>query len=898
MDIARSPSASPDPANPNPQLADAPPEPKAPPVILRTDYKPYPWRVPAVSLDFELGAEQTQVTATLTIEPNPDAEPSDTLFLNGDGLEPVSVTVDDEGVDNWRLDDGNLFLPLPLGKHVVAIVTRINPSENTQLMGLFASGGMLCTQCEAEGFRRIAFFPDRPDVLSTYTVRMSGAKAEFPILLANGNRTDAGEGPDGIHWAAWHDPWPKPSYLFALVAGDLVANSGAFTTRSGRKVELNVWVRKGDEGRTQHALESLKKAMAWDEEVFGREYDLDLYNIVAVSDFNMGAMENKGLNVFNTKYVLADPDTATDGDYDAVEGVIAHEYFHNWSGNRVTCRDWFQLSLKEGFTVLRDQLFSQDMQGEAVKRIEDVRILRSAQFPEDSGPLAHPIRPDSFREISNFYTSTIYNKGAEVIRMMRTLAAFQIGPDAFREGCDLYFDRHDGEAATCEDFITAIEDGAGLDLTQFRRWYSQAGTPRVTMTLSHVDDTATLDLTQTVPDTPGQSDKAAMPIPLRIALLDRTTGRHRGEELIVLDNASKRFTFEGFATPPVLSVNRGFSAPVTVERDTPAEDLVFLAAHDDDAFARYEAMQELVARHLIAAATGALDEAAREAGQAHVHRALAAILDDAKLDDTMRGELVMLPSQTYLMEQVPAADPGAFHTERERLKAWLGTALADPLTELHRRTSAVPYGHDHAARGARKVKTQALVYLAAGDPARASDLARDQYRAADNMTDRQGALMVLAGLQTAARTDALIDFYNRYKGNDLVIDKWFTLQAISLHPSAREHVKVLAKHTDFTMRNPNRVRSLYMAFAGNPHAFHGAGDGGDGEGYRMIGDLIRELDPINAQTAARFVPSLGRWRKIEPKRAALMRGELEKVAAMPGLSRDTMEQVSRSLDDG
>ncbi len=451
---------------------------------------------------------------------------------------------------DWHLDGGNLSLPVPAGEHVVAIVTHINPAENTQLMGLFASGGMLCTQCEAEGFRRIAFFPDRPDVLSTYTVRMSGPKAEFPILLANGNRTDAGDGPDGTHWAQWHDPWPKPSYLFALVAGDLVANSGSFTTRSGREVELNVWVREGDEGRTQHALESLKKAMAWDEEVFGREYDLDLYNIVAVSDFNMGAMENKGLNVFNTKYVLADPDTATDGDYDAVEGVIAHEYFHNWSGNRVTCRDWFQLSLKEGFTVLRDQLFSQDMQGEAVKRIEDVRILRSAQFPEDSGPLAHPIRPDSFREISNFYTSTIYNKGAEVIRMMRTLAAFQIGPDAFRKGCDLYFERHDGEAATCEDFIAAIEDGAGLDLTQFRRWYSQAGTPRVTVALSHDGDTATLDLTQTVPDTPGQTDKAAMPIPLRIALLDRNTGQHRGEELVVLDNDSKRFTFDGFATPP------------------------------------------------------------------------------------------------------------------------------------------------------------------------------------------------------------------------------------------------------------------------------------------------------------------------------------------------------------
>jgi aminopeptidase N len=601
----------------------------------------------------------------------------------------------------------------------------------------------------------------------------------------------------------------------------------------------------------------------------------------------MGAMENKGLNVFNTKYVLADPETATDGDYDGIEGVIAHEYFHNWSGNRVTCRDWFQLSLKEGFTVLRDQLFSQDMRGEAVKRIEDVRLLRSVQFPEDSGPLAHPIRPDSFREIGNFYTSTVYNKGAEVIRMMRTMA----GPERFRKGTDLYFERHDGEAATCEDFITAIEDGAGLDLTQFRRWYSQAGTPKVEVALVHESGTATLSLRQTVPPTPDQPEKEPMPIPLRIALLDRTTGAHRGEELVVLDQSEATLSFAGFAERPVLSINRGFSAPVAIERAIGTEELVFLAKHDDDAFARYEAMQELVVGHLVAAVGGALSETERAGARQAIGEALRAIVSDDALDDAMRGELMMLPSQTYIAEQLLIADPAAIHAEREALKAWLGNTLESELVALHQRASEQSSGMGHAARGARKVKTQALVFLAAGNPDLAAQMAAAQYDRAGTMTDRQGALMVLAGLQSPQRTHKLIDFYNRFEGDALVIDKWFSLQASSLHPHAIEHVKALSQHPDFNLKNPNRVRSLYMAFAGNPAAFHAA----DGEGYRMIADLILALDPINASTAARFVPPLGRWRRVEPGRAALMRGELERIAAQPGLSRDTFEQVTRSL---
>jgi aminopeptidase N len=855
----------------------------AAPVIHREDYRPPAWLVPEIALDFALGLDATTVRARLQVTRNAD---SPTLRLNGDGIAARNVQVDGVQTNAWRMDGADLLIDLPGDAHLIEIETALDPAANTQLMGLYASNGMLCTQCEAEGFRRITFFPDRPDVLSVYTVRMAGPKAQFPILLSNGNCTATGEEADGSHWAEWHDPWPKPSYLFALVAGDLVANSDSFTTLSGRHVALNIWVRDGDQDRTHHAMQALKDSMKWDEEVFGREYDLDLFNIVAVSDFNMGAMENKGLNVFNTRYILADPETATDLDYDGIEGVVAHEYFHNWSGNRVTCRDWFQLSLKEGFTVLRDQLFSQDMRSAAVKRIEDVRVLRAAQFPEDSGPLAHPIRPDSFQEISNFYTATVYNKGAEVIRMMRTM----VGPEQFRAGTDLYFDRHDGQAATCEDFITAIEDGAGLDLTQFRRWYSQAGTPQVTARLRHEGDVAVLALRQTVPPTPGQPDKLPVPIPLRLALFDRAGGTHGGEQLVVLTEDHAEVRFAGFAQAPVLSINRGFSAPIALDAGHTAADLVFLAAHDDDPFARYEALQQLVVQHLVAQISG-LPTAECYQARAEIGRALAAVLADPALDDLMRGELLILPGEGYLAEQFSQADPGAIRREREGLKAWLGQQLAAAFTALHQRTSAVPYSLDTAARGARKCKTQALAYLAGGVPAQAAALAAMQYDSADNMTDRQGALMVLCGLDTPHRADKLADFHARFAGNALVIDKWFGLQAGSLHPAVLDHVAALAKHPDFTLANPNRVRALYMSMAVNAGAFHAA----DGAGYRMIADLILALDPVNAQTAARFVAPLGRWRRTEPGRGALMRAALERIAAAPGLSKDTAEQVSKSL---
>ncbi len=883
MDVARTPSTP----DGNPKMADAAPEPVEPPLIRREAYVPFPWLLPEVSLTFDLGLERTRVRSALTVHRNAKALPSATLRLNGDGLVPLEVVVDGQTVNSWSLDGDDLIVPLAGESHQIEITTEIGPSDNTQLMGLYASNGMLCTQCEAEGFRRIAFFPDRPDVLSIYRVRMSGPKATFPVLLSNGNREAEGEGPDGTHWAEWYDPWPKPSYLFALVAGDLVANHDSFTTMSGRTVDLAIWVREGDLPRTQHAMDSLKRSMKWDEEVFGREYDLDTFNIVAVSDFNMGAMENKGLNVFNTKYVLADEETATDGDYDAIEGVIAHEYFHNWSGNRVTCRDWFQLSLKEGFTVLRDQLFSQDMGSASVKRIEDVRVLRAVQFPEDSGPLAHPIRPDSYREISNFYTATIYNKGAEVLRMMRTLA----GEERFRAGCNLYFDRHDGQAATCEDFIRAIEEGAGLDLGRFRLWYSQAGTPRVRVRLEHEGDVARLYLAQETPATPGQPEKKPVPIPLKLALFDGATRRHSGEQLVTLEREEAVFSYPGFAALPVLSINRGFSAPVVIQRDISTDDLVFLAAHDDDPFARYEAMQDLVIGHLREAAGEGLDEDQHTFGREAIRSAFAAALVDPALDDLMRGEMMILPGHSYLMEQMAVADPAAIHREREALKAWLGASLESELVALHQRASTKSQGRTAAARGARKLKTQALMFLAAGVPDRASVMAAAQYDRATNMTDRQGALMVLAGLETAERTHKLLDFYNRYRGNELVIDKWFAIQAQSLHPNVLEHVKSLAGHPEFALRNPNRVRSLYMAFTGAPQGFHAP----SGEGYRLIADLILNLDQTNPQTAARFVASLGRWRRIEPRRAALMRAELERIASAALLSRDTYEQVSRSL---
>ncbi|HET6524040.1 aminopeptidase N [Sphingopyxis sp.] len=864
-------------------MTDLSSTPAIPVTIHRGDYRPPEWQVPDISLDFALGLDETKVAAALSVVRHADAPTP--LVLRGDGLTPAAVRVDGESWNDWRLDGSDLIVDL--GERTAATVeieTEINPAANTQLMGLYASNGMLCTQCEAEGFRRITFHPDRPDVLSRYRVRMEGDKAAFPILLSNGNCVERGAGEGGRHWALWEDPWPKPSYLFALVAGDLVVNKDSFTTMSGRRVELGIWVREGDEGRTGHAMDALKNSMKWDEAVYGREYDLDLFNIVAVGDFNMGAMENKGLNIFNTRYILADPDTATDLDYDGVEGVVAHEYFHNWSGNRVTCRDWFQLSLKEGFTVFRDQNFSADMGSPPVKRIEDVRLLRAAQFPEDAGPLAHPIRPDSYQEISNFYTATVYNKGAEIIRMMHTM----VGAERFRKGTDLYFERHDGEAATCEDFVRAIEDGAKVDLAQFRLWYGQAGTPRITARIDTDAATGerTLHLAQAVPPTPGQPDKAPMLIPLRIKAYDLDGGHgDAAEQLILLDRAEMAVPLGPYRSRPMLSINRGFSAPVIVDFAREDGELAWLAAHDDDPFARYEALQQLMLDTLVAAVSG------KGGGSGAVIEAVAQTLVGRADDPAFVAEAVLLPSEAFIGDQMVTVDPDAIRRERLALQGAIGAALKAEWHAVLAGDTPAATDLSRGAKGGRRLRGVALAYLAAAGLDDAAALAFRIFSDADGMTERQAALATLAHGDSEERVAALDIFYQRYRDNPLVLDKWFQVQAWSLRPDTVGAVKELARHPDFTLANPNRVRSLYGALTGNQAAFHQA----DGAGYRLIADLVIALDPKNPQTAARMIPPLGRWKRFEEGRQALMRAELERILAQPGLSRDVTEQASKSL---
>jgi aminopeptidase N len=863
-------------------MADIRTTPSSPVVTRREDYQPPKWLVPQTALDFALDPAATRVRARLEVRRN--GTHHEPLRLDGAGQTLLSVRVDGQSVNDWQLDGEELVIPLSGAFHVIETEVEIAPDRNTQLMGLYASGGNLCTQCEAEGFRRITYFPDRPDVLSTYRVRMSADKSRFPVLLANGDPTASGDGDDGKHWAEWHDPFPKPSYLFALVAGDLAVNRATFTTRSGREVQLGIWVRAGDLSRTDHALHALQLSMAWDEQVYGREYDLDVFNIVAVDDFNFGAMENKGLNIFNSRYILADPDTATDYDYDAVAAVVAHEYFHNWSGNRITCRDWFQLSLKEGFTVYRDQGFSADQGSPAVKRIEDVRGLRAAQFPEDSGPLAHPVRPESYIEISNFYTSTIYNKGAELIRMMATM----LGPQKFRAATDLYFDRFDGTAATCEDFVACMEEAGDIDLTQFRRWYTQAGTPRVSVGLDHRAGSgrATLTLGQKVPDTPGETGKQPQVLPLKIRLFGAETGRPLGDEQLVLfADASETITFEGVTERPVVSLNRGFSAPVVIESDRSAADLAFLARHDDDPFARYEAMQQLMLDTLVGASVeGSADHKA-------VIDAVADTLDDPDLDRAFVGEAVLLPSESFVGDQLATVDPDAIFHAREALRRDLGRALEPRWRAAYAAGAGRAFAYTPQDKGFRRMRSVALGYIAAAGATDAAALAYAQFEQADNMTDRQGALTVLANGTSPEREAALDIFYNRYVGNSLVIDKWFQTQALSAREDTQALVADLAGHPDFSLSNPNRARALVGAFGVNQRAFHVAG----GAGYRWLADQLLALDALNPQTAAKLLPPLGRWRRFDPTRAALMHAELERIVAHPGISKDLFEQASKSL---
>ena len=840
--------------------------PATPLVHRREAYRPPEWLVPQVALDFALDPVATRVRARLEVTRGQGSGP---LRLDGGGQHPLAVRVDGVAVNDWAMEGDTLVIPLAGDAHVIETEVEIAPDRNTQLMGLYASGGNLCTQCEAEGFRRITFFPDRPDVLSIYRVRMSAEAARFPILLANGDPVAHGSTGNGRHWAEWHDPFPKPSYLFALVAGDLAANRSTFVTASGRTVELAIWVREADLAKTDHALHALKLAMAWDERVYGREYDLDVFNIVAVDDFNFGAMENKGLNIFNSRYILADPDTATDYDYDAIAAVVAHEYFHNWSGDRVTCRDWFQLSLKEGFTVYRDQGFSADQGSAAVKRIEDVRGLRAAQFPEDAGPLAHPVRPDAYQEISNFYTATIYNKGAELIRMMAAI----VGPQAFRAATDLYFTRYDGTAATCEQFVRCMEEAGGVDLTRFRRWYGQAGTPRVAVAVDHEAGSAraTIRLAQRTLPTPGQPDKLPLVLPLRLKLFGASSARPLTDERLVLfEDAAAEIVFADVIERPVLSINRGFSAPVIIESDRPAADLAFLSAHDDDPFARYEAMQQLMLDTLVAGAVeGRGDHGAVIAAVAHT-------LADPHLDRAFVAEAVLLPSESFIGDQMATVDPAA-------MSANFSSGPSSRSFSSRRWTEEL-FSTRSVLRSGRMISR-----VSRSD---AATIAFQQFERADNMTDRQGALSVLAAGTSPLRDAALDIFYNRYRDNALVLDKWFQTQALSPRDDTAEQVAALAAHPDFTLANPNRARSLIGAFGVNQRAFNVA----SGAGYRFLADQIIALDRLNPQTAAKLLPPLARWRRFDEGRAGLMRAELERIVATPGLSKDVFEQTSKSLE--
>jgi aminopeptidase N len=781
------------------------------------------------------------------------------------------------------------------------IETLVDPSANTQLSGLYRSSGTYCTQCEAEGFRRITYFPDRPDVMAVYTTRIEANKAEAPVLLANGNLRESGELPGGRHFAVWHDPWPKPAYLFALVGGKLGHIEDLFVTRSGREVALRIYVEPGKESRAGYAMDSLKRAMRWDEEAFGREYDLDVFMIVAVSDFNMGAMENKGLNVFNDKYVLASPETATDNDFVSIEAIIAHEYFHNWTGNRITCRDWFQLCLKEGLTVFRDQEFTSDQRSRVVTRIGDVRGLRAHQFVEDAGPLAHPVRPELYREINNFYTTTVYEKGAEVVRMIQTL----IGRQLFRKGMDLYFERHDGEAATVEQFVQCFADASGRDFSQFMRWYSQAGTPEVVASGYYDAGTRSyrLDLAQTVPPTPGQSDKEPMVIPLIAGLLAsdgrelplNVGGRPVERGLVVLDRAAQSFVFENVSERPVLSINRGFSAPVRLTANLGPDDHRLIAARDGDPFNRWQAVQTL-ATTLLAGNVARLRAGHDPEADEGLLDALAAILSDHQLEPAFIAEALIPPSESDIAREIGRdVDPDAIFRARAGLRTLIGLHLNAALTAAYDSLAPTgPYSPDATSAGRRMLRNVCLDLLAATQERHAIKLAERQYQTADNMTDRMAALGTLSLHAVPERAAAFDDFYQRYRDDPLIIDKWLALQAMTPDPATLDRVRALIGHPAFSMTNPNRVRSLIGAFAqSNPTQFNRP----DGAGFEFVVDRILELDPANPQVAARMTTAFRSWRALEPTRRARAQAALQRIAAAPKLSRDVGDIAERALAD-
>jgi aminopeptidase N len=876
--------------------------------VRLADYRPPDWLVETVELDIALDATATRVRATLKLRPNGNGATPAPLVLDGDALSLRSLKLDGAPLpaEQYVATPERLTIAQPPQQPFrLEIETIVNPSANTQLLGLYRSGAIYCTQCEAEGFRRITYFPDRPDVMAIYTTRIEAEKAEAPVLLANGNLIASGEIDGGNrHFAVWHDPFPKPSYLFAMVGGNLACVEDCFRTMSGRDVALRIYVEPGREALCGHAMESLKRAMRWDETAFGREYDLDVFMIVAVSDFNMGAMENKGLNIFNDKYILASPETATDGDFDRIEAVVAHEYFHNWTGNRITCRDWFQLCLKEGLTVFRDQEFTADTRSRAVERIADVRALRAHQFDEDAGPLAHPVRPSQYREINNFYTTTVYEKGAELVRMLRTL----LGLEKFRAGMDLYFARHDGHAATVEQFVQCFADVSGTELTQFMLWYSQAGTPQVVATGSYDADNRSyrLDLAQTVPATPGQPSKEPMLIPLAAGLVGRdgrdlplrsSDGSTPNGGVLTLRNGAQTFVFGGIDEPPVLSLNRGFSAPIKLVTNVSADELKFLASHDGDAFNRWQAFQTLATRLLVedvsALRRGGAPAAPRREATELVD-ALQTLLCDGRLEPAFVALMLAVPGESDIAREIGRdIDPDAIFRARSALRAFIGRKLGASLLDRHRslRTSG-PYRVDAESVGRRALRNTCLDLLVATGDRDAILLAERQYRAADNMTDRMAALSALSLVHAPERVAALADFYDRYRHDPLIVDKWFSLQATVPEPATLDQVKALTVHPAFSFANPNRVRALIHAFAlGNQREFNRP----DGAGYELVADIVLSLDPKNPQLAARLLSAFKSWRVLEEGRRGRAQAALRRVSAAPALSPDVSDIVTRAL---
>jgi aminopeptidase N len=877
---------------------------KSPQTIWLKDYRPPDWRIETVTLAFDLDEDSTRVTARLAVRRNPDGG-TGPLVLDGHDLKLLSVAIDGAPLrdGDYQLTGERLTIANPPESCTLETVVEIRPQDNTALEGLYKSSGTFCTQCEAEGFRRITFFIDRPDVMATYRTAITADSTRYPVLLSNGNLVESEDLPDGRHRAVWEDPFPKPSYLFALVAGDLACVEDTYTTGSGRAVTLRIYVEPGNADRCDWALQSLKNAMRWDEAVYGLEYDLDVYMIVAVGDFNMGAMENKGLNVFNAKFVLARPETATDSDYAFIESVIAHEYFHNWTGNRVTCRDWFQLSLKEGLTVFRDQQFSADMRSAAVKRIGDVRTLRARQFPEDAGPLAHPVRPDSYIEINNFYTATVYEKGAEVVRMIHTL----LGPDGFRKGVDLYFERHDGQAVTCDDFVAAMEDANGADLSQFRRWYDQAGTPKVKVEGRYDAASRSYEMTfhQSALPTPGQDAKQALHIPVAVGLLDaeghdmplRLDGEDAtsgGAKILELREPVQtfRFTDVDVDAPPTPSILRGFSAPVIVEQDLSEDQRLHLMAHDSDLFNRWQAGQDIALQLLLRGVRAIQRGGPAPADEAFV-AALGRTLGDETLDPAFAAEMLALPGEDVIADRMEVIDVDAVHLAREGLRRTIATTLSDGLlTAYHRHAGNAPASPAPESAGHRALKNRALGYLVATGSAEMDELCHTQFENAATMSDSIAALSLLAHGESPNRRRALAEFRQRWADDRLVLDKWFMVQATAPRADTLERVRELMRDSAFSMRNPNKVRALIGAFAGaNAIRFHAA----DGTGYRFLGDRVLDLDPLNPQVAARLLMPLGRWRRFDKARQKKIRTQLQRILARDGLSRDVYEIAKKTL---